>query len=191
MERRSRAKGFRPSGGVREKKEEGAAESGEEENAKKRGERNPTRGKPETPPIFQSARLDPRDVLQRVVGELAEVRPQPLLGQVHLGRAAPEPHDGPTTTTTSSALRRHGGGRSGGLPALRQRLLGHPVRGIHPRVRNEAREQFHPMHGRVRRQRLGQFDHVLDLPAGVGVAAQLHAFAPDQAVERDEDDVEA
>jgi hypothetical protein len=111
----------------------------------------------------------------RAVGKLAHVRPERLLVDVGPRRAAGEAHD-----VGAAAL----------AAAAQEALLLLAVGRVDRRVADQAREEVDAVDGRVERHRARELDDVLDLPARVRVAAELHRGAAHEAVEGDHHDVE-
>jgi hypothetical protein len=84
-------------------------------------------------------------------GALAYVRPELLLRQILVRVASLDANNERALMCAVALL------------LLCQPLLGHTVRGVHGLVPDQPRQQLHPVHHRMVRQRARELDHVLDL----------------------------
>mmetsp|Transcript_38431 Transcript_38431/g.91160 ORF Transcript_38431/g.91160 Transcript_38431/m.91160 type:complete len:500 (+) Transcript_38431:1763-3262(+) len=109
------------------------------------------------------------------VGELPQVRPQRLLVEVPPAGPKREPNDEGSPELAASG---------------RDALYGLCVAPVHLGVVDQPRDEVDAVDGVDLREGARELDDVLDLPSGVGVAAELHALPADEAVDRQQHDVE-
>ena len=100
------------------------------------------------------------DVVNEFISQFIQVGPEQFFAEVTSGA------EGETHNLTARA--------NGLLPTAV--ITGHPT------VLNESGDHFHPLHVLLRRQGLGQLQHVEGLPSGIRVTAQLKIPCAKQAV---------
>ena len=77
------------------------------------------------------------------------------------------------------------------LHARSERLHGAHVAGVDALVLDEAGDEIHAVHPRIRAERARELDYVSHLTAGVGVAAELDVLAAHETVHAQQEEIVA